>query len=177
MKCLDKSRWTSCVDLVLHDYRFSVHSTTSFRPVDLFFSFKCRGLLPFALSRSTLSAAERMQQNRFRAKRFYDRKRTTAARFFKKGEKVLLRNPLSARTFEPKVVIVQVVRDISPECVKVRFPNGRIDHVNKSRLSEFTMKHKEGNSERTDIFDLCQIEPFRWEMMARRRRGRRSRAT
>ena len=161
-KCLDKSRWTSCIDLVLHDYRFSVHSTTSFRPVDLFFSFKCRGLLPFTLTRSTFSAAERMQQNRYRAKNHYDSKRATLARFFKKGEKVLLRNPMPARTFESKVVIVRVVQDTSPECVKVRFPNGRIDLVNKSRLSKFTTKHKEGNSESTtDIFDPCQIEPSR----------------
>ena len=162
-KCLDKSRWISCVDLALHDYRFSVHSTTSFRPVDLFFSFRCRGLLPFTLSRSTLSAAERMQQNRFRAMKFYDKKRATAARFFKKGEKVLLRNPLTARTFEPKVVIVQVVQDISPECVRVRFPNGRIDLVNKSRISKFTSKHKEGNSGSAGTFDPCQIEPCRTE--------------
>lgn len=35
-KCLNKSRWFSCIDLVFHDYRFSVHSTTSYRPVDLF---------------------------------------------------------------------------------------------------------------------------------------------
>lgn len=158
-KCLDRNRWSCCIDLALHDYRFSVHSTTKFRPVDLFFSFKCRGFLPFTLSKSTLSAAERMQRSRFRAKKFYDR-RAVSARFFKKGEKVLLRNP-SSRTFEPKVVIAQVVQDISPECVKVRFPNGRIDQVNKSRISRFIKKHKEGNSGSVDIFDPPQIEPCR----------------
>jgi transposase InsO family protein len=159
-RCLNKSSWTSCIDLVLHDYRFSVHSTTSFRPVDLFFSFKCRGLLPFLSSRNTFSAAEQMQRSRLRGKKFYDSQKATAARFFKKGENVLLRNPMS-RTFEPKVVIVQVVKDLSPEVVKVRFPNGRIDQVNKSRVSKFVdEKHKEGNSGSADIF-YPQFEPCR----------------
>lgn len=159
-KCLDRNKWYTCIDLALHDYRFSVHSTTGFRPVDLFFGFKCRGLLPFTLSRNPRSAAERMQQSRFKAKKFYDRKKATVARFFKKGEKVLLRNPLATRTFEQKVVIAQVVQDISPECVKVQLPNGRIDHVNKSRISRYPEKHKEGNSGNANIFDPCQIEPF-----------------
>ena len=133
-KCFDRNRWSSFIDLILYDYRFTVHSTTGFRPVDLFFGFNCKGSLPFFSSKSVLSAAERMQSARFRAKKFYDRKTSTNFRSFKKGENVLLKNP-SSRAFESAGSVVRVVSDVSPECVRVRFSNGRVDLVNKSRVS------------------------------------------
>ena len=147
-KSMDKNCWSLWIDLVLHDYRFAVHATTGFRPVDLFFSFSCRGALPFICSRERRNAAPRMQNSRLKAKKFYDRKASTKFRFFQKGEEVLLRNPVS-HTFSSKASVVRVVEDVSPECLRVSFPNGRIDLVNKSRISRLDALQRMGNAERS----------------------------
>lgn len=111
-KSMDRNSWSRWVDLVLYDYRFTVHATTGFRPVDLFFSFCCRGALLFQAPKDTATAPFRMQRSRYQKKKFYDRKLSTKARFFNEGEQVLLRNSFKS-SFSSKGVVVTVVEHIS----------------------------------------------------------------
>ena len=143
-KCFEKSDWILCVDEVLFDYRTSVHATTEFRPVDLFYSFNCRGLLPFSCQNNPAVALEKMQGNRERAKQVYDKKASTRSSTFQEGKEALLKLP-SSRTFAPKVIRVRVLQDVSPENAKVLFPSGRTDIVSKSRLGRLCVDWDSGS--------------------------------
>ena len=89
-----------------------------------------------------------MQNSRLKAKKRYDRKASTRFRSFKEGEEVLLRNPVS-HTFSSKASVVRVMEDVSPECLRVSFPNGRIDLVNKSRIARLDALQRMGDAERS----------------------------
>lgn len=98
-----RSDWVHCVDEALFDYRTSVHTTTEFLPVDLFFfSFNCRGSLPYRNRRDPGIAAQNMRENKERAKQLYDRRASTKAIFFRRGEVALLRL-LTTSAFSEKV--------------------------------------------------------------------------
>ena len=52
-KGLERRQWPKVLKEALYSYRFSVHSTTGFRPVDLFMGFQCRGRLSFSPNTNT----------------------------------------------------------------------------------------------------------------------------
>lgn len=158
-KSKQRSEWIHCIDEALFDYRTSIHTTTEFRPVDLFFSFNCRGSLPYRNCKEPKDAPQNMSKNRERAKRRYDRKVSTKATFFRKGEEAMLRLPFSS-TFSAKVIRVRVLEDVSPETVKVLFPSGRSDVVNKSRLSRFAAGWELGGAgEPENVFRFPDAAP------------------
>lgn len=150
-KCFEKSDWVLCLDEVLFDYRTSIHATTEFRPVDLFYAFNCRGFLPFSCHNNPATALERMQENRERAKQLYDHKASTSSFSFQEGEEALLKLPYS-RTFAPKVTRVRVLKDVSPENARILFPSGRTDIVSKSRLGRLRVdRDSEGCGRSGDV--------------------------
>ena len=100
-----------------------------------------------------------MRENRERAKQLYDRKASTKAIFFRRAEVLLLQLP-TTNTFSEKVVRVEILDSLSPETVKARLASGRLDIVNKSRLSRYAAGRASGSvGEVKDVFCFADVGP------------------
>lgn len=147
-----RTEWYKVLEYVLLDFRTTVHSTTEFRPVDLLFSFSCRGLLPYTTKRDCREAYQNIAHNRTLAKRHYDKQKSTKHVTFKAGDEVLVKAPIKT-CFSSKGKVGKVVRELTNEVVEVHCSDkNRNENINKSRLSKLCtdegskFKCKEGYS-------------------------------
>jgi hypothetical protein len=91
--------------------------------------------LPYINNRDTNEAVVNIHRNRQAASKFYNKRKRTGNQQFAPGDELMLR-AVNRSTFAPKGILVTVVADVSNEVLRIKYPNGRIDTVNKSRVSK-----------------------------------------
>ena len=113
--------WHKTLKECMLEYRTSVHGSTGYRPVDLFFSFNVHGYLSFINSKPKSDAMENNLKSQIKNKRYVDRNSTN--RIFLPGDTVLVHN-VNASKFNIKGDLAKVLRQFDTHSVEVQFVDG-----------------------------------------------------
>jgi len=131
----NRSEWLKYLPTALFNYRTAVHSTTKYRPVDLFFGFRVREFLPLNSVKldSTIAkdAAKNIAYNRNNST-----KRFSKNRYFPVGSQVMVKSPFS---FKGKLKcngnIATVIKQLDSHVYRARMEDGFESNVSSARLS------------------------------------------
>ena len=126
---LSRNQWPKVLNEAAHSYRFSLHSTTNFRPIDLFVGFRARGNLEMINSSNVKNALLNTCKNLYSSKQKVDKNRNITT--FKKGDEVLVKTPHHI-TFGPKGQLAEIEEDINEHLVVLKGTSGC---VNKARVA------------------------------------------
>ena len=126
---LSRNQWSKVLPEAVHSYRFSVHNTTAFRPVDLFLGFRARGNLEMINCPSVKNALINICKDRYTRKERIDFKRSITK--YNKGDQVLVKSPRRV-TFGPFGKLSEIEEDVNEHLVILKGDNVC---TNKSRIS------------------------------------------
>ena len=119
---LQRTKWIEALPYALLNYRTTVHSSTNFRPVDLFYDFKVVGFSPVS--------------NELNVKKVVPHKPQVIAKNlgFREGQEVLVKSPFKSK-FSPKGKIAILAKVLNLHSVKVRYQDLKTEIVHISRVS------------------------------------------
>jgi hypothetical protein len=129
-----RHQWLNFLPSALFSYRSSVHSTTGFRPSDLLFSFKAKDFLPRGKKECDTIVHEQASRNISRNRVEASARIRQTSRHFLPGSHVLVKAPHKGK-LQLQGQEACVIRQLSPQVVKVELSNGRQINVSTFRVS------------------------------------------
>lgn len=134
---LSRSQWIRSLPAVLLNYRTSVHSTTKFRPVDIFFNFRVLNVLPDLKKSGTQINIETTKNLHLAARngKNSSNSKIKTTVFPQLGQSVFVKSPVSVK-FGAKGRVATVLEIINYHTVKVKYiDNQGIDTIAINKIS------------------------------------------
>ena len=147
--------WYDGIFNSLLSYRTAQHSVTKHRPVDLFFNFSVKGLVPNKASNLNDAA---INNYCFKEKTKANKDKRCSTNFYLPNSYALL-NDINKDKFNLKGDKVKIVKQVDTHSVIVKKLDGRILQVSISRLSPLPNVKKPIDDEDLDFVPDTSLEP------------------